>query len=177
MVLVLALPRSGSSLMMNLIKILGLDVLGYKYPIGRNKNDNLSPFWEDSNFMCCDFSRIHNNDYGVKVNLRKFVDTKYYEKLVIGDKVIVCDRDIDNMTDSQHLKGWGSSTDKLRCKAYNLRCQSKYENIASQISVPILVVNFETLLTNKLIQVNRICNFLELPNDHVLEAVAYIQDR
>ena len=67
------------------------------------------------------------------MNLRKFVDIKYYEKLIDGDKLIICDRDIDNMTDSQHIKGWGSSENKIRCKAYNLRCRAKYDNITSQI--------------------------------------------
>lgn len=111
MAVVLGQPRTGTSWVMQILKSMGLVIVGAKYRVDIDKRFNPNGFWEDPEWLCADKdpSKLSNR-FAVKMELRSAVEK---EIDLSRSKVIVCDRDRKESADSQRKAFHSSSIERI----------------------------------------------------------------
>jgi len=181
-------PRSGTSLMMSVLKKIGLDVIGEKFPGKEKKSEKrnerakyLNPegFWEVSGLVGRGANQkdIINSLHGktVKLICRAMLGTPR-EVIDKMDKVIFCSRNPKEVMQSQTKlvsSVMGASQDdwryapevsKIDYSNYKISV-GKYILAADEAGLweRTLVVDYHDMLFDTKNQIKRICNFLKIP--------------
>lgn len=91
MIIVTGMPRTGTSLVMQTMDRLGMNVHGEQFPPGMNQAHNPKGFWEgDLTLSGRRLQELVSHRSAVKVNLRKLIE--YSTLSSVTDKIIVCRR-------------------------------------------------------------------------------------
>jgi hypothetical protein len=168
MIIVTGMPRSGTSLVMQTLHLIGYSVYGTKFPPELDPALNPNGFWECSDGMSDSIQNL-NGDIAVKVLLRKLIERKVFGG---ADRIILCTRKFDTLAQKQVETGFGSST-KERCRAQIDNWYGRFmrEQATGLGGKQILVVNHDAMLTNPTLWVGRIAEFAGRPNADVTAAI------
>ena len=162
MIIVSGLPRSGTSLMMNTLFLLGHPVFGVPWPPGRDTawQPFGTPFWEHPSTLGADLQLLKNSDCAVKVHLRNLIERE--TPRIAEDKIIACVRNQQDLAQAMTDLGIGSST-----VARNLvQIQKWYgKAIAWAGATPRLNVDLDDFRANPTGAINAIINFLGITPD------------
>jgi hypothetical protein len=163
MIIVTGSPRTGTSMTMQTIALLGYQVYGLPFPIGRDKTLNPKGYWEDMRALGGNISTLSGN-IAVKVLLRKFIEKLRDNQITLTseDKVILCTRDHDDAALSQESAEPGSNAVR------NLRNLGVwYGEFPKELQpgekldgVELLTVNFENIKATPVPIVTAIKNFI-----------------
>lgn len=182
-------PRSGTSLMMNVLSFLGCDVMGNKFPKRKDpkKKERVQYLNPDGFWELPIVSRGIKEDIGnktIKMICRGVLNTPK-EVIDTFDKVIFCLRDPREVVKSQRklISGimvskkndWAFSPEfsKTSYRKYNLNV-GMYFLAANRLGLwdRTLIVDYEDMVFDSQNQIMRICNFLELPyNDEAIKLI------
>jgi len=182
-------PRSGTSLMMNILKNLGYEILGNKFPLDGKKIDKkreerslyLNPdgFWEVPGIV---IKGISNEEFlkktdgkAIKLVCRALLQTP---KEIIDqiDKIIFCARNPREIMQSQtklvssikvaSKSGWKFAPELSKINYTNYKLSvGRFILEANKIELwnKILVVNYNDMLFSTEEQLEKICDFLNIP--------------
>jgi hypothetical protein len=176
MILVVGEPRSGTSLVMQTLAILGLIPLGLKFPAGRNPGDNSRGFWEHEEYANNQPILLSqdDNDQCAKVFLRRFLDNP--RRLSAGNKIIGCFRPAAECAQAQANKGIIEADKVSRVTG---KIQERYQRLSTLTTnnpqVPYLQVNINTFRNNPTATVDAIIAFVgPLPERGRTAAIANV---
>ena len=159
-ILVVGMPRSGTSWVMQSLFYLRVPVFGIPHPPGRDPlmQPSNKPFWEHPETLSGNLELLGDSNCAVKVLLRKAIS---YIDLDPTDKVIFCKRDINLAAQSQADWGVGSTYER------NIKVITQwYDKFDDWIGdTPLLEGNIEWAKNNKVAAINAIKNFVGSEQD------------
>ena len=155
------MPRTGTSLVMQTIALLGHQVYGVQFPTGRIKNNNPKGFWEDSNALNGHIREI-TGSVAVKVMLRALIEGVKDNRIKLNStdhKIIVCTRNHDAAALSQELAGAASG--QIRNKRNMKIWYDKFtnDNLTLFPNIPQLTIDYADIVANPTLYVDKIKSF------------------
>ena len=172
MIVVTGIPRSGTSLVMQTLKILGVPVAGRKFPPREKRSLNPKGFYElDTPTMLKGIKKPLYKGQAVKILCSGLDGT--YQKLV--SRVIVCLRKKDACLNSLSRSFMVNDISENAESAY-LLCRQSLGKFLVKTKAPILYIGFEDVLKDPELWVHRIGRFVDY-NSHLSEAIANIDRR
>lgn len=162
MIIVTGLPRSGTSLMMNTLFLLGYPVFGIPWPPYRNPDWQPfgTPFWEHPVTINGDLFLLKASDCAVKVHLRSLIEKE--TPRVAEDKIIACIRNQQDLAQAMTDLDIGSGSVER-----NLMQVQRWYGRASTWAgaTPRLNVDLDDFRANPTGAVNAIITFLGITPD------------
>ena len=162
MIIVTGFPRSGTSLVMNTLFLLGYPVFGIPFPPGRDPawQPSGTPFWEHPDTMAAELQYLMDSDVAVKVHLRKAIEKR--SPRIAEDKIIACVRNQQDLAQAMTDLGIGSGSVERNL----VQIQKWYGKATAWAGeTPRLNVDLDQLRGNPTAGVNAIKNFLEITPD------------
>lgn len=166
MIIVTGMPRTGTSLVMQTLDRLGMNVHGIQFPSNRTRAHNPKGFWEDVDTLRGQrLQELVSHRSAVKVNIRKLIEYSILNPAT--DKIIVCRRNalaavtsVKNTINpnviiargiARHVRWYGELDDALTV-------DGKFNGVAS-LDVPIVAFR-----NNPALWVGNIKTFAATPN-------------
>ena len=160
MIVVAGMPRSGTSLIMQTLHLLGMPLFGIRFPIRRDKANNPEGYWEHIDTMSGKLEELAGDpEICVKVHLRKLVEVADWSLI---DKVILCTRDVETQATKQQETKTGRSSHARSKKQINT-WHGKFGDVQTTNGVPTLTVDLADIRAQPAQHVNAIKAFVHAP--------------
>jgi len=175
-------PRSGTSLMMNILKETGLDIVGEKYPnIKEDREENMITlnehgFWEIPGFVsrgakhAAKYEYLYGKTFKIICRAMIQTDLKFINNI---DKIIFCLRNPREIMESQKNlfsnvavatnNSWNDKNDKTEPMFDQYKNYiGRYVLLANRLNLwnKTLVVDYANMLSNPEKQIKKVCEFL-----------------
>lgn len=155
--------RSGTSLMMLILKRLGVICAGEKVPKGTRPEMNPTGMWEILGVSMAPFTKQTIDEHNITEECIKIISHGlFYSDMSLIDKVIYCIRDPREIIVSQRNQ-MDHRGDEYCYNWYNVHTAALITFMELGKMPPTLFVNYKDMMKNPRRQVRRVAEFIDRP--------------
>lgn len=135
MIVVVGHPRTGTSWVMQILRELGVSVIGSAYRNGFDIKHNPKGYWEDERWLSGEKDpSLFSNEFAAKINLRMAVENKVN---LFGSIVLLCDRNRKESAKSQQKVFNKCSIERI-CNH-----DKRWHDLFIELAIPFTKIDFE----------------------------------
>lgn len=163
MIVVSGEMRSGTSLMMLVLKKLGLSIAGEKVPKGTHPELCPTGMWEILGVSMGPLIQDVIDEHDIKEDVVKIISHGlFYSDLTLIDRIVYCVRDPREIIVSQRSQP-NDRTDEYRYKWYNVHHAALVTFMERGKLPPILFVDYANMMKKPRKEVRRVADFVGKP--------------